>query len=396
MRRKTKFKKIYVLDTNIILNDVENIFKLSDGGKNLIVLPETVLDECDTKKSGYLEINYQARQFGRIYNDAEVLHVERASNKKMITVSSRAFFNEKVAYIDVVSKKKYVSNEGDFERSIINDRKIIEIARDMQTENSNVKFISLDIMAKNRALAEGVEVQSFNTNDDKDIVLSGELVLENPAHEYNVFDIFAKDIPETAQHIKITDKNGKPYFYYRTGNIFVQMDDKAFSKHEITPQNMGQKVLASQFIDDYYDVVVSDSPAGCTLPGTQVDVKFTEKYITSSEVKDLFGLNKTTLNQLCEKNLIRFTQSQTYNLSDFNSTVLAYTKLNHEQQLIFENDKKYKSKYLQLRYWLGTDRTLEWSLNFLEKARHEYVEIFESNDVDSIKQKQKIMCSMYT
>jgi len=365
---------------------------LSDGGENLIVLPETVLDELDTKKSGYLEINYQARQFGRIYNEAEILHVERASNKKMVTVSARAFLNGKVAYINVVSKKKYVSNNGDFERSIINDRKIIEIARDMQTENSNVKFISLDIMAKNRALAEGVEVQSFNVSEDKDAVLSGELTLENPAHEYNVFDIFSKDIPKTAQHIKITDQNGKPFFYYRTGNLFVQIDDKLISKQEITPQNMGQKVLVSQFMDDYYDVVVSDSPAGCTLPGTQIDIKFTEKYITSSEVKNLFGIDKKSLKQLCEKNLIRTTQTQKYNLADFNSTVLLYTKLNHEQKIVFEDDKKYKSKYLQLRYWLGTNKSLKWSLNFLKKARLEYVKIFENNDVDSIKQKQKIIC----
>ena len=46
------FDKIYVLDTNILLEDATNIFKLSDDCKNLIVLPETVLDEIDTKKSG--------------------------------------------------------------------------------------------------------------------------------------------------------------------------------------------------------------------------------------------------------------------------------------------------------------------------------------------------------
>ncbi len=44
------FEKYYVLDTNILLEDATNIYKLSQEGKNLIILPETVLDEIDTKR----------------------------------------------------------------------------------------------------------------------------------------------------------------------------------------------------------------------------------------------------------------------------------------------------------------------------------------------------------
>lgn len=47
---KKSFDKIYVLDTNIILNDAHNMEVLSEGGKNLIILPETVIDELDNKK----------------------------------------------------------------------------------------------------------------------------------------------------------------------------------------------------------------------------------------------------------------------------------------------------------------------------------------------------------
>jgi len=55
------YEKVYVLDTNIILNDHENVELLSNKSENLIVIPETVLDEIDTKKSGFDEINFQAR-----------------------------------------------------------------------------------------------------------------------------------------------------------------------------------------------------------------------------------------------------------------------------------------------------------------------------------------------
>ena len=64
------FDKYYVLDTNILLEDATNIFKLSAESENLIILPETVLDEIDSKKSGFDEINFQAREFARILENS--------------------------------------------------------------------------------------------------------------------------------------------------------------------------------------------------------------------------------------------------------------------------------------------------------------------------------------
>jgi len=54
-----KFEKYYLLDTNILLEDATNIFRLSDESKNLIILTETVLDEIDSKKSGFDEITFK-------------------------------------------------------------------------------------------------------------------------------------------------------------------------------------------------------------------------------------------------------------------------------------------------------------------------------------------------
>lgn len=263
LKRKIKFKKIYVLDTNIILNDIENMFILSNNGENLIVLPETVLDELDSKKSGFEEINYQAREFGRIYSDAEVLQVDKGSVKKNSTISSRIFKNDKVLYIDVQAKKKYLTDtDTTIPANIRNDRKIIEIARDIQTENNNTVFVSLDVMARNRALTLGLDVQAINTNSDKPLVLKAELIIDEPQLTYDIFDVFKMDVPETVQHIQITDKCGKPFFYYRTGNQFRQIDEAELIKQNIRPQNMGQKVLSSQMLDESFDVVLSNSAAG--------------------------------------------------------------------------------------------------------------------------------------
>jgi PhoH-like ATPase len=56
-------KKIFVLDTNVILHDYECLFNFED---NDVVIPITVLEEIDAFKRGHDQINYNAREFIRI------------------------------------------------------------------------------------------------------------------------------------------------------------------------------------------------------------------------------------------------------------------------------------------------------------------------------------------
>ena len=59
---KTKNKKTFVLDTNVILHDYRSIYNFED---NDIVIPITVLEELDKFKRGNDQINYHAREFVR-------------------------------------------------------------------------------------------------------------------------------------------------------------------------------------------------------------------------------------------------------------------------------------------------------------------------------------------
>jgi PhoH-like ATPase len=59
-------EKYFVVDTNIILNDAEDVFILSENGKNTIVLTETIIEELDKFKMGTEEINFQSRKFNRL------------------------------------------------------------------------------------------------------------------------------------------------------------------------------------------------------------------------------------------------------------------------------------------------------------------------------------------
>ena len=59
---KSKTKKTFVLDTNVILHDYRSIYNFED---NDIVIPITVLEELDKFKRGNDQINYHAREFAR-------------------------------------------------------------------------------------------------------------------------------------------------------------------------------------------------------------------------------------------------------------------------------------------------------------------------------------------
>ncbi len=51
-------EKVYVIDTNIILQNIQNLKKISDNGTNTIVVPETVLLELEDKKKLPNELGY--------------------------------------------------------------------------------------------------------------------------------------------------------------------------------------------------------------------------------------------------------------------------------------------------------------------------------------------------
>ncbi len=160
------FDKYYILDTNILLEDASNIYKLSQDSKNLIILPETVLDEIDSKKSGFDEINFQAREFARILENSTVISKSKDDEYKIIRIR---IDNEKNTIIDIISKDEYDVHGKNISLNIINDRKILEIAQFANKHyEKEVEFLSLDIMARTRAISLDIKTDAL-VGKDKDV-----------------------------------------------------------------------------------------------------------------------------------------------------------------------------------------------------------------------------------
>ncbi|MDZ7771395.1 MAG: PIN domain-containing protein [Balneolaceae bacterium] len=73
MPRAKKQKKIYVLDTSVLLYDHDAV---TNFRKNDIAIPITVLEELDTFKKGNDVINLHAREFIR--------YLDKISNENML------------------------------------------------------------------------------------------------------------------------------------------------------------------------------------------------------------------------------------------------------------------------------------------------------------------------
>ncbi|WP_323586910.1 PhoH family protein [Aliarcobacter butzleri] len=259
------FDKYYVLDTNILLEDATNIYKLSQDGKNLIILAETVLDEIDTKKSGFDEINFQAREFARILEDSNII----SSTKKDLYKIIRLKINNKDTVIDIISKDEYEINSKNVSLNIINDRKILEISTFANTYYKHkVEFISLDIMARTRAISLDIKTNSL-LGKDKDIF---------DLDFIKYIDINFEDLEylDNEEIIKF-DKDYKPYnFSYcfkvkHSDQVLLAniqnkkiklLDEVEIRDQVITPLNKEQLFFSDAIINYFYNVLIIEAKAG--------------------------------------------------------------------------------------------------------------------------------------
>lgn len=260
------FEKIYVLDTNIILNDSNNIEILSEKGKNLIVLPEVVIDELDSKKSGFEEINFQAREFGRLIEGAVVLNTIKVDSSGVVIMEVSV---KDTIIIHIVSFKEY--NLDIKEPSILNDRKIIKVAQfstDYYKNKENTFLISDDVMCRTRAISLDVNAQGMvgKKLDEYEMEFIKELPLDSTL--FNSLDNkpitdYDKDYkPENYCYSFISPDGNSCYGYIVNDRIQLIDENTMFKGMKVKPLNLGQKFAVAGMLDNRFDMVYINAIAG--------------------------------------------------------------------------------------------------------------------------------------
>ena len=171
MAKKKKLKKIFVLDTSVILHDHNS---LNCFEENDVAIPITVLEELDNFKRGNDTKNFEAREFIRI--------LDRLSND--FTLQDWIPINgPKKGKFKIIMENESLITDAVKVFGNKNDHKILNAALSLKVLNKEAKIIlvSKDINLRLKAKALNIIAQDFETGKiDRDSTLyNGKQIIEN-------------------------------------------------------------------------------------------------------------------------------------------------------------------------------------------------------------------------
>lgn len=150
-KKKAKEKKIFVLDTSVVLYDHNAINNFEEHN---VAIPITVLEELDNFKKGNDTINFEARQFIRFLDDLSTKHNQTLQNWLPLNGSTKGEFKvimderSEVDANEIFSERKAdhnILNAAMHVREEYPDRKVIMVTKDV---NLRLKAKSLNLHAE--------------------------------------------------------------------------------------------------------------------------------------------------------------------------------------------------------------------------------------------------------
>ncbi|MBU0973667.1 MAG: PhoH family protein [Proteobacteria bacterium] len=204
-------KKIFVLDTNVILHDSSCIHQFDD---NDICIPITVIEELDKFKKGNNVINCNARDFLRsldALSGDQMLNggVSIDKGKGRIAICLDSPLEDKI-------KENFIE--------ITPDIKILNIAFSIARKKrfKNVIFVTKDVNLRLKARSIGLRTENYNSRFVEDLseIYTGMKLLENI--NTDVFDDLYKKPYETKK-----SRLGKTIEFFSNENLILKNGSKS-------------------------------------------------------------------------------------------------------------------------------------------------------------------------
>jgi PhoH-like ATPase len=256
-------RKIYVVDTNIILQNMQNLYNLSDNATNIVVVPETVLIELEDKKKLSNELGYQSREFARLLAKMKVKKIDYKTDFRVVKLRDDSF------ELHIISKEKYDSEMLEHNLAESNDKRIIETAKTAKDyyRGSKVIFVSIDIYARTFALFENIKTETLH--EDKSELPHFEFVKQtnlesnhfNRLELMDIQEIDPQHKPENFCYEFISSDGNREHAIIINDKIHT-IEEKLFRQLPIRPSNLKQKYLMSAILYNMYNLIVVDAKAG--------------------------------------------------------------------------------------------------------------------------------------
>lgn len=256
-------EKVYVLDTNIILQNLQNLYKISDNKTNHIVIPETVLLELEDKKKLVNELGYYSREFARLLAKMKIREVDYKTGFKVVKL-----YNEDLN-LNIISKDKYDTQIEQIHISESNDKRIIEVASIAQDyyKGCQTIFLSLDVYARTFALFKGIKTETLH--EDKSIIPSFNFVKSLKIDSSIFNSLENKDITLIDDNYELenfsysfeSDDGNVEYSIIANRKIHI-LKENDFKALNIKPVNIKQKLFTKAILSNMFDLLVIDAKAG--------------------------------------------------------------------------------------------------------------------------------------
>ena len=256
-----KLKKIFVLDTSVILHSHDSIMNFEE---NDIGIPITVLEELDEMKKGNDTKNFEAREFIRL--------IDKLSKHEMLDKWISLNGKNKGSFKVLVDKKNDINNVFNDE---INDHKILNSAVQLQKEEKNklVILVSKDINLRLKAKSLNLRAEDYLTGKIQNVnSLDVESqVLEN-IKDSSIDRLYKNSIVKKTQvlrkkilsenrfYILKSEKKSILTFYDHAEDIFVKVEKK--NAYGINPRNAEQAFALHALFDPKIKLVTINGVAG--------------------------------------------------------------------------------------------------------------------------------------
>jgi PhoH-like ATPase len=256
-------KKIFVLDTNVLLHDYKSIYTFEE---NDLVIPITVLEELDRFKRGNDILNFHAREFTR----------------ELDKLSGDGLFEEGVALgknlgrLTIETGKPFskVMQESFPEQSA--DHRILAIAEHVQKNNSDriVILITKDINLRMKAKSIGILSQDYESDkissiadiyknvsviENIDPKLISELYDTSEGISFENFKIDLAPIPNQYFILKSNSSSALVHFDPNTGTLGRVVKQRTYG---IDPRNAEQTFALDALLRDDVLLVSLTGKAG--------------------------------------------------------------------------------------------------------------------------------------
>ena len=252
-------KKIFVLDTNVILHDATCIQNFED---NEVVIPISALEELDQFKRGNEQIHYNAREFLRLLDE---LSIDSNSNE----------LNHPVGKIKVVVNHNWHPDVEKTFKEDCPDHRIINCAFKLHEENldKQLVLVSKDTNMRLKARSLGLMAEDYTTDTIEDVnhIYPGNRLIENVSSEeidmiYNADGVDSEDlesiqkpVPNENYILRNGQKSVLAYFDPFEKEI-TQINN--LNAYGITPRNAEQSFALNMLLDERIQLVTLSGKAG--------------------------------------------------------------------------------------------------------------------------------------